>query len=102
MSKERKNKAEKARFGRRPEIRVVSFQEALDAGMSSALVRTIARSLDRIARDCFRRSREENFESRFDDSVKETKASLTEAGKINESNAYALRALAAKLKKAGK
>lgn len=84
------------------QIRVLTFDEAVAAGMSSSLVMTISRSLRRLAKDCFRRYYAEDYSSRYDDGINETPASLQQAGRTNEKNSYELQALAIKLRKAGK
>lgn len=83
------------------QVRVMTFKEAVDAGMSSSLVMTISRSLRRIAKDCFARYYREDTSSRYDDGIKESPASLQQAGRINEKNSYELYQLSMKLKKAG-
>lgn len=91
------------KFQRKPVFTpVVSFEYAMENGYTSSFVRTLSRSLQRISDDCFSRARDEVFDSRFGDSYQETKASLTEAGKINQHSSFALRNLARVLKKAGR
>ena len=86
---------------RRVSIGILTFDEAKALGMSSSLVRTISRSLDRLSRECFQRVRAEDFTPRWPEGETETKASLTDAGKINQQNAFAMRDLARDLKRAG-
>lgn len=87
---------------RREKVPVVTYEEAKADGLSSAFLRTISRSLERLSKDCFHRIAVEDFEPRFTVGDIETKASLTEAGKINSENAFTLRNLASRLKKEGK
>lgn len=87
-------------FGLSP--RVLTFQEAVDQGLSSSFVMTVSRSLHRLSRDCFARLDAKNFDSRYSDKYYETEASLRDAAQVNSRNSYELQIVAIKLRKAGK
>lgn len=80
----------------------ITYEEAIAQNLSSSFVRTLARTLERLSKDCFRRIHDDDYEPRFSAGPKETSRTLTEAGKVNSENSYSLRTLAVRLKKEGK
>lgn len=82
---------------------VITFDEAIEQGWTSSQIATLARSLERLSKDCFTRLTERDFSCRLSEDLPndETPASLVRSGKMNQQAAYVLRKLSFQMKKAG-